>query len=48
MNQVEFAFVNHITTKAKSNVMQNVPLKPSVCCVKSSHGTPGRVLVSGI
>lgn len=48
MNQMEFIPVSHITTKAQRNVMGNVSSKPSVCNVKSSDGSPGRVLVSRV
>lgn len=34
--------------KAQRNVVRNVSSKPSVCNVKSSDGSPGRVLVSRV
>lgn len=48
MDQMEFMCVSHMTTKAQRNVMGNVSSKPSVCNVKSSDGSPGRLLVSRV
>lgn len=45
---MKFFWVSHITVKAPSSVMGSVSSKPTVCNVKSSHGPPGKVLVSRV
>lgn len=47
-DQIEFICVAQITTKAQRNVMANMPSKPCECNVKSSDGSPGRILVSRV
>lgn len=48
MNQMESMCVSCNTTEAQKNVMGNVCPAPSECNVKSSDGSPGRVLVSRV
>ena len=48
VNQIKFLSVGHIAVKAPSNVMGSVSSKPTVRSVKSSHGSPGKTLVSRV